>query len=381
MSETLLYVDDDESNLIVFEAVCGDEFAVVTTTSGDDALRILGERSHEVAVLLADQRMPEMTGVELLEKARSRYPNIERILITAYSDLSEAVNAVNRGNIRRYIRKPWEPEALKNTLRECLDMFRTRNQIRSLERRLVETERVYALGVIAAGIAHELRNPLQSASGSLSMIESELNVLKDALQPGVAVEAAHLRHLTNARDFHELGSSAVERIVEIADGIAVSTRRSDKTTSISLTEVVQLTVGSLGGALPPRASVTVQCEEVPLVRGTKTQLGQVVLNLIVNALQAADDTKAEHVVSVSVKPAGADVVLEVRDTGTGMSREVSQRIFDPFFTTKPDGGTGLGLAISKKIVREIGGAISVASTPGDGTVFTVRLQPAAKQQT
>src|SRR4051794_16779011 len=180
MSPRVLFVDDDEENLLVAEAVCGDDFSVLTARSGAEALSLM--RSHEVGVIISDQRMPEMTGVELLEKVQAEFPDTVRLLVTAYSDISAAIDSINRGQVRRYLRKPWEPEELKAEISDALERYLTQRRVRELERRLIQTERVYALGIVAAGIGHELRNPISWISTNLQHSLSELEELGNALR-------------------------------------------------------------------------------------------------------------------------------------------------------------------------------------------------------
>src|SRR6266545_784103 len=116
MSSYVLFVDDEPENLVVFESACAERFNVLTAPSGRQALELL--RTHEVAVLLADQRMPHMTGLELLELARAEFPQTVRMLVTAYADLKTAIEAINRGRVRRYLCKPWDDEELCATLTE-----------------------------------------------------------------------------------------------------------------------------------------------------------------------------------------------------------------------------------------------------------------------
>ena len=182
MDGTILYVDDDESNLTVLEAACTPEFRVLTASSADAAMEIL--HREEVAVLLVDQRMPGMTGVEFFETTREDFPDTVRLLITAYSDLTDAVNAINRGQVRGYIRKPWEPEELKATLRGAIEIHETRHKVHELEQRLLDVERVYALGVAAAGVAHELRTPLQSLMTSLELANLRIANLVASFEHG-----------------------------------------------------------------------------------------------------------------------------------------------------------------------------------------------------
>ena len=196
MNDTILYIDDDLSNLLVLKATCTGELNVITASSGEEGLEILSKQ--EVAVLLVDQRMPGMTGVEVFEATRDLYPDTIRILITAFTDLSEAIAAINRGHIRRYLRKPWEPHELKAALREAVEIYQTRKKITSLETRLLETERTYALGVVAAGVAHELRNPLTAMTMNLELARIRVAAIKHDLASEKPVDSKHIDLLEGA---------------------------------------------------------------------------------------------------------------------------------------------------------------------------------------
>jgi signal transduction histidine kinase len=372
LSQTILYVDDDRANLKVLAAMCADEFEVVTAPGGTEALEIL--RGREIAVLLVDQRMPHMTGVELLEVAAREAPDAVRILITAYADLSAAIDAINRGQVGRYLRKPWEPDDLKATLREALDTYALKRRLREQERRLIETERVYGLGVIAGGLAHELRTPLTVVSGALDMALKDARDLAQRLEvtvgPGTPeTSLAHelVEWMTSARN-------SAGRLGEIVAGVDLGQRRTKGRRQADLAEVVRLTAAGAQGELRRHGSLVLDLQTVPPVAGSTTALGQVTLNLLANAIEAISGSRCDHhVVTVRLGQEGGRVRLDVEDSGPGMEPQVLDRIFDPFFTTKEEGGTGLGLAISKRIVEEIGGTISVDSVLGRGTCFTVRL--------
>jgi signal transduction histidine kinase len=371
MNDTILYIDDDEANLIVLKATCAAELNVVTASSGREGLALLAEQ--EVAVLLVDQRMPGMTGVEVFEVAREQYPDVVRILITAFTDLTEAIAAINRGHIRRYLRKPWEPEELKAALREAVEIYQTRKKIADLETRLLETERTYALGVVAAEVAHELRNPLAAMSMNLELARIRLDAMNRSLADGGSVDPANLVSLTNALEKIE---GAVESSKKIADGLELSHRRRDEETTADLGEILDLTLKFMRAALLKRARLEVETAVVPIVQGSPRELGQVLVNLLVNAMQAMpDQPPSESLVGVRLAPADEMgwVQLQVYDNGEGIRENLVDRVFDPFFTTKTQGGTGLGLAISKKIVEEAGGTIAATSVLGEGTTFTVRL--------
>ncbi|MEW5740366.1 MAG: ATP-binding protein [Myxococcota bacterium] len=360
MNPHVLYVDDDAANLVVFESGLGGSLPILTASSGEEALKLL--KKHEVAVLLADQRMPGMTGVQLMEMVRAEHPDVVRMIITAYSDLEASIDAINKGRVDAYFKKPWEPAELKLALTQARDRYIATKWTQELERRLLATERTYALGVVAAGIAHELRNPLTSASLCLQLARQVLGEKPFGPEQRETVE----RNLADA-------ARAVESIVEITSAMELSTRQRE-VASIDLKETVELAIRSVQGEVKARGRLEKELQEVPRVRASRTQVGQVVLNLLINAVQALDAGKrATNVVRVGLKVEGRWIVLAVSDTGAGIPADVLGRIFDPFFTTKQDGGTGLGLAISRQIVSELGGTIDVDTVPGQGTTFRVRL--------
>jgi signal transduction histidine kinase len=359
MGETILYADDDRSNRTVFQATLTPAFRVVCVESGEEALGAMGR--EEIAVLVSDQRMPGMTGVELLETTAREYPDVVRILLTGYSDLDAATDAINRGQVARYVRKPWRPEELRAVIRDAVDVFQTRARLRALERRLRETERVYAVGVVAASVAHDLRNPLMVARLSLERAQEGLRAPGGAREPKV---------LTSV----EKAGQAVEHIAEIVAGIDLSYRRTRARTTADLVEVTRLTISLLEGAFRNRGELDVELAPVPSVVGSPTALSQVVLNLLVNALEALPEGGGPGAkVTLRLRRDGANALVEVADRGAGMPPEILGRIFDPFFSTKEDGGTGLGLAISKRIVDDLGGSLEARSTVGEGSCFTVRV--------
>lgn len=358
MSAKVLFVDDEENNLLVCEAVCGDHFEVLTATGGEAALALMTE--HEVGVIVADQRMPGMTGVELLERVRVDHPETVRLLITAYSDLPAAVDAINRGQIRRYLKKPWQPDELRAETADALDHYEMRRRVTELERRLNQTERVYALGIVAASIGHELRNPIGWVSTNVKHSLLELQALRRELL-SIHQEPSVTARLDEMRSALEDAAVGAERVVEIVSAIRGSTVRSSADLElVNLEEVLRLALRLVEGDLRRNARLDVEVRGAPRVRGSRTQLSQIVLNLLVNAVHAATRGRSEQaVVSARVALEGEMAILEVADTGPGVPEEAAEKIFDPFFTTKPGVGTGLGLAISRKIAEELGGSLDV----------------------
>jgi two-component system, NtrC family, sensor kinase len=372
VSYDVLFVDDEPENLVVFEAACGERFRVTTAGSAAAALEIL--RSAEVGVLLSDQRMPEMTGLELLELAQKEFPRTIRMLTTAYSDLPTAIGAINRGQVRRYLCKPWDSDELCSALAEGVDYYQMSSKLCALERRLREAERVYALGTITAGLAGELRRPLAAMQTSIKRVREIVR--------GVAVAiAAEARGapLLRAQLFEadeDLGEALVAagRLLDVARGVEIPTASSEEEYS-DLTDVLRLSLRLMQAEIRASASLELDVRTVPEVVGSTTQLGQVVLNLLVSAVHAmAEQPRERNTLAIRVVRDETWVVLEVADTGPGIEKSALSQIFDPFFVSGRPPGASLGLAISKTILDQIGGNISAESRAGEGAVFRVRLR-------
>lgn len=372
MSPKVLFVDDDESNLIVSQAVCGDEFDVLTAADGVQALALM--RTNEVAVIVSDQRMPNMTGVELLEQVHLEFPDTARVLVTAYSDAHAAIDAINRGRVRRFLKKPWEPNELRAEIMDGLERYSTQRRIKELERRLIQTERVYALGIVAAGIGHELRNPISWIATNVAHSLTELADLRrliDGRDGGHA--AAKLDEIQAALQDANTGT---ERVIEIVSAIQLSmVRPASENELVSLEEVVRLGLRLVEGDLRRAGHVELDVQSNARVSGSRTQLSQIVVNLLVNAIHALAKTPLDKaVISVRVSADERFSRLEVADSGPGVPDQDRERIFDPFFTTKPGVGTGLGLAISRKIALDLGGSLEAARDARlGGAVFRLSL--------
>jgi signal transduction histidine kinase len=364
----VLFVDDDESNLIVCRESCADEFSVLTADCAEAALELLSK--HEIGAIIADQRMPGTTGVALLERVHAEYPDTVRLLITAYSDIRAAIDAINCGHVRRYLRKPWLPEELRNEVREALEAYRLKRERDALDIRLRETERVYALGVVAASIGHELKTPIGWITNNLSYMQRELLHLRKPL------EQERLNALLDEVDASLSDTRAgVERLLEIVHGIETASRISDIDAQIvDLSDVLRLSLRLVSSELRRGASLEVNVVGTPKVRGSSTKIGQVMLNLLVNAIQVLSLRPRDNsAISVRLHESGPFALFQVADNGPGVPPEAEEKIFDPFFTTK-DFGSGLGLAISRRIADEAGGELSVARDDElGGACFTLKL--------
>jgi CheY-like chemotaxis protein len=235
---------------------------------------------------------------------------------------------------------------------------------RRLEAQLLLADRLASVGTLAAGVAHEINNPL-------AFVLANLDVSLEALRERGGPEEV-LRALEDARE----GGTRVSEIVR--DLRTFARDRGGARARVDVRRTVQSSVNLALPEIRRRARLELDLAEVPPVLGAEHRLGQVFLNLLVNAAQAIPEGGVDrNRIRVATRAASDRVLVEVTDTGAGIPPEVLPRIFDPFFTTKPVGvGTGLGLAIVHTIVTDLGGEIRVRSAPGQGTTFEVEL-PAA----
>jgi PAS domain S-box-containing protein len=232
-----------------------------------------------------------------------------------------------------------------------------------LETQLLLADRMASVGTLAAGVAHEINNPLGYVLGNLT-------ALLHGLGPDGAVGPELRQALTDA--IH-----GAKRVRDIVQDLQTFSRgdASRKSAPVDVLRVMDVSIRMAYSAVKHRARLERDYRPVAAVLGSESRLGQVFLNLIVNAAQAMPERSAdENEIKVSVTQDVDEVVVEVQDNGSGMKEETRRRVFDPFFTTKPIGeGTGLGLSICHSIVRSMNGKIEVESEPDVGTTFRVRL--------
>ncbi|NTX39491.1 GAF domain-containing protein [Myxococcus sp. CA033] len=238
---------------------------------------------------------------------------------------------------------------------------------KAMQAQLVVSDRLAAVGTLAAGVAHEINNPLAFVLSNLSFLSVELQSVARELPLGRTSEMEEV--LREAVD-------GAHRVRQIVRDLRTFSRGDDEVaTAVNLQAVLESAITMARGELKMRAQIIRDYRDVPSVEGNEGRFGQVFLNLLINAAQSIPEGKPEHnEVRVILRPLGDRVIVEVHDTGVGMTPEVCARIFDPFFTTKPVGeGTGLGLSICHGIVTGFGGDISVESEVGRGSIFRVSL--------
>jgi signal transduction histidine kinase len=355
MKRDVLYVDDEAENLIVFQASFDEYFNVVTADSAQEALALLERQAFPVVI--ADQRMPRMSGAELFEAMRHKYPHTKRVMLTGYADSKAMLDAINQGQVFYFIKKPWEQDQVFSTLIRAIEAYDMSISNMVLQDRLVAADRCATLGRSAAQLAHEMGNQLCMLP-LLELIEDRYGDQEDLMRMAGFARTTH------------------ERLVQIINEVKAfvrSEREEVVTQRLELSEVVHELVEFLRyeHSLPlDRFEVRIECQLS--VKAHRVKLQQVLLNLLKNAAHAIRG-RQDGRISLVLSTEDDQAVITVADNGYGMTPDVAQRIWEPFFTTKGEEGTGVGLDVARSIVEAHGGSIHCDTAPGQGARFTIRL--------
>ncbi|EJM28967.1 ATP-binding protein [Pseudomonas sp. GM25] len=404
-------------------------FELDSAYGGEEGLAKLNLALQEqcpYALAFVDMRMPDgWDGARTIEELWLQDPQLQVVVCTAYSDYSwdELLDRLHAHDRLLILKKPFdniEVQQMANTLltkwqmteRASLQMhhlehlvdqrtaqFRQASEAlqreiderKQLEGQLVQSEKLASLGQLAAGVAHEINNPIGFISSNLGTLDgyfqqllAMLGAYHTAGQNLPAEAAAQLQQLREHLELDYLLEDIPTLIRESKEGIGrvgqivrdlKDFSRVDSHQQwqwANLQQGIESTLNIVAGELKYKADVVKEYQDLPEIECLPSQINQVIMNLVINAAQAMGPERGTITLRTGVQ--GETAIIEVADTGSGIAPETLQKIFDPFFTTKPVGqGTGLGLSLSYGIVKKHGGDISVRSTLGAGTTFRVQL--------
>ncbi|WP_053133548.1 ATP-binding protein [Pseudomonas sp. MIACH] len=398
-------------------------FELHSAYGGEEGLQLLitaMAQQQPYALAFVDMRMPQgWDGAKTIEELWKVAPDLQVVVCTAYSDYSweDLLERLHGHDRLLILKKPFdniEVQQMANTLANKWDMARRatlqttqlerlveqRTQAlqqeieerKHLESQLVQSEKLASLGQLAAGVAHEINNPVGFISSNLSTLDGYFNQLQQMLEAYRQAE----ENLATGEQHEQLKALRIRLELDfLQDDIPILIRESKEGIGrvaqivkdlknfsrvdndqawqfANLQQGIDSTLNIVASELKYKADVIKHYAPLPEIECLASQLNQVVMNLVINAAQAMGPERGTITISNGVD--GENVWLEVADNGCGIAPEAVQKIFDPFFTTKPVGeGTGLGLSLSYGIVKKHRGDISVSSELGKGTTFRVVL--------
>ncbi len=390
----ILLVDDRRENLFALENLLELEgLSITSVESGQDALRQVLDK--EFALVVMDVQMPGMDGYETAElmRSNSKTKHIPIIFVSAVNkDEHHLFRGYNSGAVD-YLFKPIEPNILASKTRIFVDLFRQRKaleqasialekslaEIQNKDEQLRQKQKLEAIGKLVGGVAHEIRNPLsfmlshlRRASRSSQQISDYYDTLNVDIKDDDIIDK-----ISSVRDGIDIAIDGANRISKIVQDLSrfARTDRNEGVRLVSVNDVLQKVVNLARHDIRIYARLVEDYGIIPSLSINESKLFQVFLNLLTNAIHSLKYTDdRQNVISIRSWLEDETVMVEIQDTGCGISDDNLPKIFDPFFTTKDVGeGTGLGLATCFGIVDTYGGDIVVSSEVGEGSSFTVRL--------
>lgn len=378
---TILVVDDEPDVIKSVQDLLRFDYKVLGATRASEGMRLL--QSEEVHVVMSDQRMPEMTGVQFLDKVRGVYPEAVRLLFTGYADIKAVIDAINQGNVYRYITKPWDPDELQSVIREAVDRYDLiieRNalteelKLKNAELAKANEDLRHSDALKAAFIhvaSHELRTPLTILLGMTRLaikLPPAPSPLPDWLSR-INLAAERLQHLID-QIIDMLSVGQFDQHLERQE-VDLHSLLNDVVEDVR--PFVQIRRQSLEMNLSPELGST----------GVDREKMRDGLNhLLLNAIKFTPDGGT---ISLAASRIGTSIEIRIVDTGVGMDTATIEKLFTPFFTSfdvshHSSGqfefcrrGLGLGLSVVKSFIDLHGGTIRAESELGKGTTFIVTL--------
>jgi signal transduction histidine kinase len=355
--QTILCVDDEIDNVQALERIFRANYTVLKATSGREALQVLDQHPGPVALIITDQRMPEMTGVEFLSRTIEKFPDTIRILLTGYTDIESVVSAVNTGQISRYLTKPWDPVDLQATVHQAVERFVLSRELREKN---IELEKAYselktldqAKNQFMVLINHELKTPLTT-------VISFSDLLKET-------------HLTEEQalclDRIQKGSLRLKSLVDDALIVVGAETKTLKT------KIQPFDCKALDLTLPPdlqrqmkQKSQTLQIQlPTKKIIGDQSLLRQVFIRILHNSIKFGSEGSAVMVSYEMTSP--HRVKFSIRNEGAGISPQMIDKIMKPFFIDEDvmnhSVGMGLGLAVCQAILKAHSSQIQIENVSG-----------------
>jgi signal transduction histidine kinase len=343
----ILVVDDNADNVeLLTKRLKATGYRTCEAYDGEQALVRVAEEEPDLVIL--DVMMPKLDGFEVCRRLKvdERTRTIPVIMLTAKREVPDKIRGLDTG-ADDYVTKPFNPQELMARVRSLLNL-------RTLHEKRVTEEKLGALGQMAEGVAHEVRNPMVTIGGFARRIRDRLPE-SDPLRE-------YAEHIIKEVERLE---TMVEEIVRFK-ALMISPYE-----PVDLQTVVDEALGERSKSLPAGNIRVVRrfSPGLPVIQGDRGNLLLAVANLVQNALEAMENGGT---LTVTLEPEGERVLLEVADTGCGIARSELPNVFDPFYTSKMT-GAGMGLTMVHRIVTRHGGEVDLASQPGVGTTVTVRL--------
>ena len=351
----ILYIDDEPVNLTIFKAGFRFDYDVYTAESAKEGVAILNREN--IHVIIADQRMPQITGVEFFASILDEFPEPMRILMTGYADIEAVIAAINAGQIYRYLKKPWDEEELKVAIENAYEIYCSRKELKDTNALLSKTNEELNRFVYSA--SHDLKAPIMSVIGLLKVAE---------------LEGEH----KDVDKFFKMITASVMQLDVFIHNIINYYKNSRMVEVVNPIDFKKLFIETLDSYshLENKASIDISLEVVqPLDFYTDEFRVRVILNnLLSNAIKYQRKAEPHKKIDLQCKADAEVCVISIKDNGIGIKTEYLENIYKMFYrATRESTGSGIGLYIVKEAVERISGTIDVISEENKGTTFIITI--------
>lgn len=343
----VLYIDDEQINLRAFVANFRNRYEITTAISAEQGLEILAE--NFIHIIVCDQRMPNMTGVQFFEKVQVEFPDPMRLLLTGYADIEAVINSINKGRVFSYIDKPWDDSQLAEAIDNAYKAY------------LTKKSQAEELDFFIYKASHDLRGPLASIKGLVDLAKADLGN-RQQLDFYLTMVDNSIKELVETvnelLDYKKLEASPIQII------------------SVDLNDLVASLLSSLQYVENySRIDFKINITHSEAFYTDYITIRSLLQNLVHNAINYGKYVEGNKpLIEINFEQNAEGNTLIVRDNGIGMRPEVLNQIFDMFYRDNvATAGSGLGLYIVKKGIKKLRGSIEVASEYGKGTCFTLNL--------
>jgi len=352
----VLYIDDEQNNLNGFKAAFRFDYTVLTAVNIEQAYTHLKENA-DIIVILCDQRMPDKTGDQFFEEIRGQFPNPIRVLITGYSDIESVIDAVNKGHIFRYIKKPWTDTDIKSAVEESNKFYIT-NSLLAIKN--VELQSAYdELGKFAYSVTHDLRGPLLSVIGAvdLAMTMDDITEIKEILGMMDSAMKKLDEFITNTHEYYNLKRGKL--VFEEINFNKIISDTSD--------------IFRVAGRMENVKFIT-QVSQNDVFMSDEISIKIILNNLLSNAFKFQKKKATDKFVCVTIEVKDDIAMITVKDNGIGIQKNHLNNIFMMFYrATSEEPGSGFGLYNVKDALNKLNGTIEVDSVFNEGTTFKLTI--------
>lgn len=350
----VLYIDDEVNNLHAFKALFRKDYDIFTVESAEEGTKLLAQ--EQINVIICDQRMPGMTGVEFFESILEKYPHPVRILLTGYTDIQAVVEAINRGQIYRFIDKPWDQQVLSVAIQNAYEIYHTKFLLREQN---LQLQKAYdELDKFVYSASHDLRAPLASILGIIKVAKTDdVNKMSEYVDM--------IDHTVNRMD------AFVQNIIKYYR----SNRVDVEIAHIRFEQILNEIISDVEHHIKDlNIQFIKDISEPVFIRSDESRIRIILNNILLNAIKFHHETSEHKEINIRVLTSLDKSIIEIEDNGIGIDFDQQDKIFDMFFRgVHKNAGSGVGLYVAKEALKKLNGSINIESTPGKGSKFIVEI--------